>query len=123
MIARGKTKAAEIGRGAAPTPAPTISPTPQLDAMVKADPDLVERIFDYAVKLMPQIAEHRAVIVQALRDEFAGERVYIRRKDADLAGQVLDAFNGRNATEIARELRIGRATVYRKLKQPARKAR
>jgi transcriptional regulator of acetoin/glycerol metabolism len=123
MIARGKSKAAETGRRVASTPAPTTSPTPQLDAMVKSEPDLVERIFDYAVKLMPQISQHRAVIIQALREEFAGERVYVRKRgEVDpVAAKVLSVFNGRNATETARELGIGRATVYRKIKQPGRK--
>jgi transcriptional regulator of acetoin/glycerol metabolism len=93
------------------------SPTPQLDALVQADPDLVDRIFDYAVKLMPDLAKKKMEIKDALRGEFAGERAYIRRHDADLAGKVLEVFNGRNATQTARELRIGRATVYRKLKQ------
>jgi DNA-binding NtrC family response regulator len=96
----------------------TPSPTPQLDALVAGEPDLIDRIFEYAVKLMPEIQEKSAEIKNALREEFAGERAYIRRKDVDLARQVLAVFNGRNATETARELRIGRATVYRKIKQP-----
>ena len=33
------------------------------------------------------------------------------------ARQVLRLFNGCNATEVARELNVGRATVYRVLKQ------
>jgi DNA-binding NtrC family response regulator len=105
------------------TPAPTASPTPRLDALVKADPDLVDRIFDYAVKLMPEIAAHRVAIVNALRDEFAGSKAYVRKRgDVDpVAVKVLSIFNGRNATETARELGIGRATVYRKIKQPGRK--
>jgi transcriptional regulator of acetoin/glycerol metabolism len=124
MIARGKNKAAETGKGVAPTPAPTSSPTPLLDAMVRSDPDLVDRIFDYAVKLMPEIAAKSEAIKQALRDEFAGERVYIRKRgDVDpIARNVLRVFNGRNATETARELGVGRATVYRKIKQAGSKA-
>lgn len=93
------------------------SPTPKLDAMLQAEPDLVDRIFDYAVKLMPEIATKGGDIKRALREEFAGESVYIRKRDGDVAARLRKLFNGRNATEIARELRIGRATVYRKLKQ------
>jgi Mor family transcriptional regulator len=101
------------------------SPTPQLDALVKAEPDLVDRIFEYAVELLPAIAEHQASIKLALRQEFAGERAYIRHRDDGQAEasatQVLTLFNGRNASEVARQLRISRATVYRKLKQPGKR--
>jgi DNA-binding NtrC family response regulator len=120
-----RKKSPEVGRDKpAVTPVPTAAPTstPQLDAMLQADPDLVDRIFDYAVKLMPEIASKKDEIKIALRDEFAGERAYIRRRDVGLAGKVLAVFNGRNATETARELSIGRATVYRKLKQAGGKA-
>jgi phage terminase large subunit GpA-like protein len=126
---RGEMRTARKSPAAGPevqpkvTPAPTASPTPRLDALVKADPDLVDRIFDYAVKLMPEIAAHRVAIVNALRDEFAGSKAYVRKRgDVDpVAVKVLSIFNGRNATETARELGIGRATVYRKIKQPGRK--
>lgn len=99
------------------------SPTPRLDALVAADPDLVDRIFDYVVQLVPQIAERKIEIKAALREEFASERAYIRRRSADegtLAAEVLRLFNGRNASEVARKLDIHRATVYRLLKQPGR---
>jgi DNA-binding NtrC family response regulator len=105
-----------------PTPSPSPTPPPSLDALLRAAPDLVDRIFDYVVELMPEIALRREEIIKQLRDEFAGERVYIRRRadsEADeVALKVLNLFNGRNASEVARTLRIGRATVYRKLKQP-----
>ncbi|MGK2897216.1 MAG: hypothetical protein ACSLE9_00815 [Burkholderiaceae bacterium] len=96
-----------------------------------ADPDLVDRIFEYIVQLLPELAGRHLDVKRAIRDEFASERVYVRRaggersrRSADephpLAGEVLRMFNGRNATEVARELRISRATVYRLLKQPGR---
>jgi plasmid stabilization system protein ParE len=104
------------------TPVPTAVPTPTLNALIQADPDLVDRIFDYVLVLMPEIARRREEIVGRLRDEFAGQRVYIRRhvdpQGDEVAIKVLKLFNGRNATEVARTLGIGRATVYRKLKQP-----
>lgn len=86
-----------------------------------ADPDLVDRIFDYVVELLPEIAAHQAEVKLAVRAEFAGQQVSVRSRDWDLARQVLAAFNGRNATEVARMLRISRATVYRLLKQPGRR--
>jgi hypothetical protein len=77
------------------------------------------------VELMPEIAKQRDEIKQALRESSPASASTSKRapKDARLAQQVLTLFNGRNATEVARELEgIGRATVYRKLKQPGRKA-
>lgn len=86
-----------------------------------ADPDLVDRIFDYVCAMLPELAERQFEIKQAVRAEFAGERVYVRSSGAQdphpLAVEVLRIFNGRNATEVARRLQIGRATVYRVLKQ------
>ena len=89
-----------------------------------ADPDLVDRIFDYIVQLLPEISGRHLEVKRAIRDEFASERVYVRRRSVGdaplLAAEVARMFNGRNATEVARELRISRATVYRLLKQPGR---
>lgn len=98
------------------------SPTPQLDALVQAEPDLVDRIFDYVVELVPEIATRREEVKQAIRDEFAGERLYVAKRESGdrLGARILAMFNGRNASEVARKLHIGRATVYRKLKQAGR---
>jgi transcriptional regulator of acetoin/glycerol metabolism len=104
---------------------PSPSPTPKVDALVRLDPDLVDRIFDYLVALAPEIAPHHGEIKTALRDEFATNRAYVRRRGAGeanpIAAEVLRLFNGRNATEVARVLQIHRATVYRYLKQPGRR--
>lgn len=60
-------------------------------------------------------------IKSAVRAEFKGEECYIAGKPATArqqqVSQVLALFNGRNATEVARRLQIGRSTVYRVLKQ------
>ena len=95
------------------------------------DPDLVDRIFDYVLELLPEIGERAEVLreaKEAVRQEFAGERVYVAGRKASereqerqrLAQEILAQFNGRSATEVARRLRIGRATVYRRLKQAGR---
>ena len=59
-------------------------------------------------------------IEQRLRREMAGDRVYISNKSTASREQKYDMvrrmFNGRNATAIAHELKIGRTTVYRILK-------
>lgn len=98
------------------------SPTPKLDAMVQAEPDLVDRIFEYLLREFPQITGLQAEgLRQAVRDEYRGEKVWVAKRPPSerqrQAQQVLALFNGRNATEVARQLRIGRATVYRILKQ------
>lgn len=103
------------------------SPTPQLTALLQADPDLVDRIFDYLLTEIPGFAAEcnparLTRLKTAVRSEFAGrERVSVglwtpagRR---DTASQVLALFNGRNAREVARSLGISRASVYRYLKQ------
>lgn len=96
--------------------------TPNLQALIAQEPDLVDRIFDYLVGCVPEmrsvdLSGHKA----AVRDEFAGAREFIRsnrsQRSKDLADEVLRKFNGRNATEVARELGITRPSVYRILKR------
>jgi hypothetical protein len=100
------------------------SPTPKLEAMVQADPDLVDRIFEYLIDLHPQLAALQLEEAkQAVRDEVGGQEWYVRRRDGNLGKRILALFNGRNAAEVARQLRIGRKTVYRYIKQPGGIAR
>lgn len=88
-----------------------------------AEPDLVDHIFEYlgAERLLDARGADLERAKAAVRDYFGGEGVYIARRPASarhaLAVEVLSAFDGRNATEIARRLKIGRATVYRIIKQ------
>lgn len=90
-------------------------------------PDLVDLIFDYIVAEFPEIAECSARLDQmraAVRSEFAGTETYVPKRSASerqqLAGEVLRLFNGRNASEVARRLRISRPTVYRYIKTAGR---
>lgn len=87
-------------------------------------PDLVDRMFDYLVELLPEIRhsnESLERVQAALRKEFAGQEVYIPARSsvgkAEERKAVLRLWNGRNATTVARTLGISRATVYRHLKQ------
>ncbi len=97
---------------------------PQL-GVILADPDLVDRIFEYIVEQFPEISAVRIEqLKDATREEFRGAEHYIpgrsptaRQKRVE---EVLKLFNGRNATEIARRLDISRATVYRWVKQPGK---
>jgi Mor family transcriptional regulator len=99
--------------------------TPDLDALIAAEPDLVDRIFDYILS-DPVLAvaikkTSLSNIKSAVRAEFKGEECYIAGKPATArqqqVSQVLALIKGRNATEVARRLQIGRSTVYRVLKQ------
>ncbi len=103
------------------------SPHPQLDKLIEQDPDLVDRIFDYLLEEFPQIREKAAELKASVRSEFQGEECYIREQSVTerqlKVQQVLALFNGRNALEVARRLNIGRATVYRIVKQAGGVAR
>lgn len=87
-----------------------------------SDEDLITAVLDYLCQRLPDAAAHRADWEAALRADFGGRRHYVPTKPAatrdQLAQQILALYNGRNASQIARRLRIGRATVYRVLKQP-----
>lgn len=100
------------------------APTPSTDRGDDAI-DVVERIVELVCELLPEIveADRRRVtaIRRVIRQEFAGGRVYVAKRAAvTRREQVLELFNGRNASEVARQLGISRATVYRLLKQPGR---
>jgi Mor family transcriptional regulator len=91
--------------------------------------DLVDVVFAYCWKALQGTAEAGAEpdpeeIKAAIRQEFGGIETYIRRRESRtlLANKVLSMFNGRNPTEVARELNISRATVYRLLKQSGNKS-
>lgn len=100
---------------------PPSAPRP-LQQLLAEEPDLVDKIFDYLVDLLPELKQTPAEVTEArrkVRSEFSGIETYVRKRDArDLSAQVLALFNGRNATEVARRLGISKATVYRCLKQP-----
>jgi len=93
--------------------------------MIESEGDLVDRIVDYLSgdgSLKPALDVER--LKAALRVELGGVRGYVRtgheaRRRA-IARAALEEFNGRNATEVARRLGIGRVTVYRIIKQARR---
>lgn len=100
----------------------------------KADPapDIVDRMFDYIAQHphmaqalqdiqasnpnMPDILDQAKT---TLRAEFGGQRTYVRKGEpvSDTAQRILKLFDGRNPTQVARSLGIGRATVYRHLRR------
>ncbi len=104
-------------------------PLPQLQKLIQAEPDLVDRIFDYILSDPTMAAAMRGMqgkegdpvsqLKSAVRNEFLGERCYVTDR-SETAEKILALFNGRNATEVARRLNISRATVYRHIKQPGK---
>lgn len=96
----------------------------EIKALIAAEPDLVDRIFEYLLAEFPALGADAVGLRRAraaVRAEFAGEEVYIpKRASVEAAEEVLRLFNGRNANEIARRLGISRRTVYRYLKQPGK---
>jgi len=109
----------------------TNAKTTDFDRLLRAEPDLVDRLFDYILsdpvlaQAIKQLASDTTKpinkIKNAVRAEFAGEECYIAGRRVQSA-DVLALFNGRNASEVARRLNISRATVYRHIKQPGKQA-
>jgi DNA invertase Pin-like site-specific DNA recombinase len=85
------------------------------------DTDLVEMVVGFIIEMCPELHAHQEHLKAEIRMEFSGLITYIPRRSLEqrrrTAQQVLTMFNGRNATEVARKLGIGRATVYRIIKQ------
>lgn len=84
--------------------------------------DLVDRIFEHLKGSLPAWPEKELEQAKAaIREEFGGQTGVFKRSPSEKARikeMVLSQFNGRNASELAREFNIGRTTVYRLLKQP-----
>jgi len=88
------------------------------------DMDLVDRIFDYLEGQLPrdlQAAGQLGQLRTQMRAEFAGARSYIPSVARHQRGQRIEAvlrlYNGRNAMQIAQQLQMSRASVYRIIKQ------
>ena len=104
-----------------------------LAQLCRKDPDLIDRIFDYllsdgglksALEKMSSQPLQQAIeqAKTAVRAEFGGVKTYVSKRKASAEKElkmreVLRLFNGRNATEVGRRLRISSRTVYRYIKQ------
>ena len=86
------------------------------------EPDLVAGMMRMLKAISPDIDTQVLKIVEAnLREEFGGRVSYVKstrvaelEAKAELARRL---FNGRNPRELARQLGVGRATVYRWVKK------
>lgn len=72
----------------------------------------------------PDLADELPQYESDMREEFCGERSYIRgypstERQRRVSGVLGMLSNGHNATAIARKLQISRPTVYRIIKQAA----
>lgn len=83
-----------------------------------ADRDILKRIIERLREIEPSFSEDVAVqIEQQIRQEYAGERVYIPKHDPDRRAKVLKRFNGNNVDDVARQFGVHRVTVYRFLRR------
>jgi Mor family transcriptional regulator len=93
----------------------------------KTDLDLVDRIIMMLCEMRPEWRRDPKALQEAeaaVRAELGGQRHYVRApQQPDVAREILLRFNGRNVSEVARRLGIGRATVYRVIRQAGRAPR
>lgn len=93
-----------------------VTPTTLIDEI-----DLVEAVVTFIIEMCPEVSGRKEQLQAEIRAEFSGIQTYIPRRSLEqrrrTAEQVLAIYNGRNATEVARKLGLGRATVYRIIKQ------
>ena len=79
----------------------------------------VDQLYEAVPDLNPNDRERIEAFAERMRLEHGGGETYIRKRVAGTRRErALALFNGRNTTEVARELGVSRATVYRLLKQP-----
>lgn len=82
------------------------------------DSDIIKRFIELLSEAQPSLTEAMSMsIEQQLRHEYAGERVYIPKRDANKRAQIVDQFNGRNVNKLGIELGVSRRTIYRVIKK------
>lgn len=80
--------------------------------------DIIKRFIELLSEVQPSLSETLALdIERQLRHEYAGERVYIPKRDKSVHVQIAARFTGNNTEKLVRELRVSRRTVYRALKK------
>ena len=83
-----------------------------------ADRDILKRIIERLREMEPSLSEDLALqIEQQIRHEYAGERIYIQKRDPDRREKLIKRFNGHNISAVAGEFGVTRMTVYRSLRR------
>ncbi len=78
--------------------------------------DIIKRFIELLTGVQPSFSEEMAAnIERQLRHEYAGERVYIQKRDESVRTIIEGRFDGKNTEKLARELRVSRRTVYRSI--------
>ena len=80
--------------------------------------DIIKRVIEILAEIQPTMSESVAVMLETqIRYEFAGERVYIHKRDESIGMLIAQRFNGNNTQKLAHELRVSRSTVYRAIRK------
>lgn len=83
-----------------------------------ADRDILKRILERLREMEPSFTEEVAFqIEQQIRREYAGERIYIPKRDPERRDKLLKRFNGHNLDAVAGEIGVHRVTAYRLLRR------
>lgn len=94
------------------------------DTLNPSSTDILARMIERLRQIEPSFTPERAASLESqLRSEFGGETLRIRKRDDAhcLVQKIMTRFNGRNAGQVAQELGIHRATVYRVLSSASAK--
>lgn len=76
--------------------------------------DIVERFIQILSEIHPAISEaHKNSIEQRIRQEYAGEKVYIRKTAANRHERIRQRFTGNNIDRLAKEIGVSCRTIRR----------
>lgn len=82
-----------------------------------ADRDILKRILERLREMEPSFTESLASeIERQIRQEYAGERVYIQKRDPDRRDKLRKRFNG-NVSAASEEFGVTRMTIYRAIRK------
>ena len=79
--------------------------------------DIIKRFIELLSEEQPGLNKNISqVIEQKLRQEYAGERVYISKRGENIRLKILSKHTGKNTHKLMRELQVSKATFYRALR-------
>lgn len=84
--------------------------------------DIIKRFIELLAEAQPSLSESIAQGIECqLRHEYAGERVYIPKRNSHARLMIAERFTGNNAGKLATEMQVCRRTVYYAIKQARQK--